>query len=75
MEGGLEDSIGMVHDIPCSEWAKRDFVCCGPLVGTCQSCSKLCSKCEKSRGQGQKASAVKEKEKKEVLGECTVCKK
>ena len=72
MEGGSEGSVGAVHDTPCSECAKRGIVCRGPPVGTCKSCAKLRSKCEKSRGQVRKASMAKGKGKEEVLGECTV---
>ena len=72
MEGGSEGLVGVVHDIPCSECTKMGFVCCGPLVGAYQSCLKLHSKCEKSRGQVWKESAAKVKGKEEVLGECTI---
>ena len=76
MEGGLYVGFcgsGSLSNVPCSQCTKRGFVCQGPPVGTCQSCLKLCSKCEKSRGQVRKASTVKEKGKEEeVLSECAV---
>ncbi|KAG6379223.1 hypothetical protein JVT61DRAFT_11671 [Boletus reticuloceps] len=49
----------IVHDPPCEPCDKQDRQCVGVPNRTCDSCAKLKSKCDKSRGRGGKGKETK----------------